>query len=386
MRTTSGIPWLKNNTPSKDAVLIDRLKRAGAIVFGKTNLPFSSYNWQCDNPLFGRCHHPLRKDYNPGGSSGGSCAAVAAYLSPLELGSDVAGSIRYPAHACGVFGLRTTEGLLDGRGHGNVPGSTPAMADFLSFGPIARHLDDLELALRVLVPKHTPLGQCAWHGTPKPIKGARIAWTETFGGVSLTQDTKQTLRGFLEKLRRLGARVESVDAPIDTRKAMEVWGTVHGVQLRAAYPWAARTWLGTAMAKRMYFPMLFGPSQFTDVVGKGFRATEQEYFQAVHQRGVFLEEGDRFFDRWDLWVTPVASTPARPYQSPRQGVPVDDTTVAYGDSVALFSCPTTATGHPVLVVPAGKAADGMPIGLQLHGRRGSDFALLAMAREILAAS
>ncbi|HSN31116.1 MAG TPA: amidase family protein, partial [Ideonella sp.] len=147
--STWGFAQFADFRPLEDAVLVQRLKHAGAVILGKTNVPPGLADWQSANPVYGRTVNPHDATRSPGGSSGGSAAAVAAGMVPLELGSDIGGSIRVPAHFCGVYGHKPSYGLLPLRGH-NFPGTDGAPVDLAVGGPIARSADDLALALDVL--------------------------------------------------------------------------------------------------------------------------------------------------------------------------------------------------------------------------------------------
>jgi amidase len=382
MRTTSGLPWLRDHRPPTTARQVERLRAAGAIVLGKTNLPFASYDWQCDDSPFGRCHNPHRAGYTPGGSSSGAAAAVADHLSPLDIGSDVAGSIRWPAHCCGVFGMRTSEGLLEGEGHGNIPGLTPSVRNLVAFGPLARHAEDLQLALEVLAPTHTALGRLARATRPRPGRELRVAFTPCLAGVQPCADTRDV---FARALRRIGAEVAEVvehPGPFDAEEALALWGAIQGFELRAAYPWPTRNLLGRRVVRHLYLPRRFGASTFVRELGRGFDSSFAAYVRAQERRDQLIDATDRFFERFDAWITPAAPGPAFAYRSPREPIPVDDRRVAYGDFVSSYQCSTAVTRHPIVAMPAGRARDGLPIGLQVHGPRGGDFALLALTAEL----
>jgi amidase len=149
MRTTYGLPHYSSFVPDTTAPLLTPLRQAGAVLLGKTNLPLAGYDWQTRHPTFGRTNNPWDRTRTPGGSSGGSAAALAANLVPLEVGADVAGSIRVPSHFCGVTGLRPTEGTLPL--HGITPSDRPRTVHHLVVaGPMARTVDDLHLAWQFL--------------------------------------------------------------------------------------------------------------------------------------------------------------------------------------------------------------------------------------------
>jgi len=148
--SSNGNPKLKSNIVNTDAALVARLKDAGAIINGKTNLALYALDWQSTNPWFGQTNTPYNLDHVVGGSSGGSAEALASGFTALELGTDAGGSIRVPAHFCGVCGIRTTESALSNRGNGVTPG-LPRLARYLiSNGPLARNIYDLLLVMEVL--------------------------------------------------------------------------------------------------------------------------------------------------------------------------------------------------------------------------------------------
>ena len=147
--TTWGLPMFQAYRAAADAVAVQRLKAAGAVILGKSNVPVMLADWQASNPVYGRTNHPLDPARTPGGSSGGAAAAVAAGLVPLELGSDIGGSISVPAAFCGVFGHKPTWELIPQRGHA-IAGQEGAPTELAVVGPLARTADDLHLALQVL--------------------------------------------------------------------------------------------------------------------------------------------------------------------------------------------------------------------------------------------
>jgi amidase len=169
LRTTGGFPLLADYVPSNDAPVVARLRAAGAIILGKTNLPVLSADYRADNPIFGRTNNPWDLRRTPGGSTGGGAAALAAGLTTLEIGSDLAGSIRIPAHYCGVYGLKPTEHRVPITGHiPEPPGMPRGVRHMQTIGPLARSVDDLTLALRLIV---GPDGR-QWEVPPVPLDTA----------------------------------------------------------------------------------------------------------------------------------------------------------------------------------------------------------------------
>ena len=195
LRSSFGLPHLRFYRPAADCEAVARLRRAGAVILGRTAVPFACFDWQCRPPLARECVNPLDPARTPGGSSGGAAAALAARFTPLELGTDVAGSIRYPAHCCGVFGLRTTVGLVPAADIGPPPGK-PLFPSVISVGPMARSVEDLGLLLYALLPDRdarevTPRGR-------RPPAGRRHA-----GGRGGPPDAASAaaVRGFAGRLR-----------------------------------------------------------------------------------------------------------------------------------------------------------------------------------------
>ncbi len=169
LRTVSGYPPFAQRVPNEDAPPVARLRQAGAIILGKTNLPTLASGIQSNNPVFGRTNNPWDLSRTPGGSSGGAAAAISAALSYLDLGSDIGGSIRIPAHFCGVYGLKATGGRISGKGHLSspkrlvVPPGWEPLLQLGSFGPLARSIDDLRLCLPIITEPTAPpaiLNQC----------------------------------------------------------------------------------------------------------------------------------------------------------------------------------------------------------------------------------
>src|SRR5215211_3560739 len=209
MRTTAGFEALADYVPPEDGTVAARLKAGGAIIVGKTNVPVLLGDFQTDNPIFGRTNNPWDLDRTPGGSGGGACAAVAAGLVPLEVGSDLGGSIRIPAHFCGVFGLKPTEHRVSLAGHiPDLPGSPRSARVIAVIGPLARYVDDLALALRVIAGADgrdtdvSPVPLVPEVSSPS-LQDLRIAWAPTFPNVPVSQDIRAAIEQLATELASL---------------------------------------------------------------------------------------------------------------------------------------------------------------------------------------
>jgi amidase len=358
MRTTAGYAPLAAYLPPDDGTVAARMKAAGAVLLGKTNVPTLLMDIQTDNPIFGRTNNPWDLARTPGGSSGGAAAALAARLSALDVGSDFAGSIRIPAAFCGLFGLKPTEGCVPMTGHiPDLPGGPRAHRVMWSIGPLARSLDDLELAYSRLV---GPDGRDA--GVPPVTRGLRtnlrlrdlrLAWAPTFPGLPVAASIRGALAALAAELDRQGARVEERLPEVNIEDQVRLRGRLSKAIQDAYEPAGAGS----------------SPPSLAD------------YFTYLQARDAAIAVWEAFFGAWDALLCPVAMTNAFPHTPTDTPLPVDGAPHKYWRVIGhcgVFSL----TGHPVVVIPLGRDADGMPIGIQIVGRRWEDTRLLGVARAI----
>jgi amidase len=219
MRTTSSFRPLANYVPQQDATVVARLRQAGAIILGKTNTPEMAGDEQTNSPLFGRTNNPWNLECTPGGSSGGSAAAVASGMSPLDIGSDIGGSVRNPAHFCGIFSLKPSDYRVPFTGHIPPPPGSKGrglLRYFLTPGPLARSVEDLRLALTLIAGPD----ERQWEVPPIPLTASptrnlrdlRLAWSDDFG-VPISAEIRSALADLAAELARSGCRVERRDPP-----------------------------------------------------------------------------------------------------------------------------------------------------------------------------
>jgi amidase len=354
MRTTWGSPLRADFVPGEDELVVARLREAGVVRVGKTNVPEFAAGSHTFNPVFGLTRNPYRLDRSAGGSSGGAAAALAAGLVPVAEGSDMGGSLRNPAAFCNVVGLRPTPG--------RVP-TYPAQLGFATLsvqGPMGRTVADVAFGLSVLAgpDRRVPIslddpGALFASPLPQDVRGLRVAWAPDLGGlVPVDDEVRDALARNAQVFAELGAIVVE-DCP-DLRDADEVFDV-----LRA---WQFVVSLGELVEK---YPDQVKPAIRWNVErGRRLSAADLGRAEVLHTR---LHEGVvDFFDRFDVLIAPTTQVVAfdadQEYPTEVGGEPQQDY-LGWMRSVSIIS----ATGCPALSVPGGFTPDGLPVGLQVIG-------------------
>jgi amidase len=381
VRTTAGYLPLSSHVPKKDATAVARLKAAGAVLIGKTNVPPLSADGRADNPIFGRTNNPWNLERTPGGSTGGGAAAVAAGLCVFDLGSDLAASVRVPAHWCGLFGLKPTEGRVPNTGHiPEVPGTPHALRHMNTLGPLARSVDDLAAILKVIAgpdDRDWETALAPLDDVPgRPLSSYRFCWTSQFGSETPSRETTLAIADLANKLSHLGAKAENRGpAGFMFDDAWETWGEIVIAERVVTQGEAARERVEKLRASLGDLPVARGAA-------KGARASIADYMVALTRRDKLISALEAFFADCDAWLCPVAYGPAIghvPFGTP---VEVDERKVPYFLATTAFTSPFNLTGHPAVVLPLAITKEGLPIGVQVLGRRWSEPALLALAKQL----
>lgn len=362
--TTSGMPAFADDVPGGDAPLVARLRAAGAILFARTNMPDLGLRWHTDSSLHGVTLNPWDPSRTPGGSSGGEAAAIATGMSPLGIGNDVGGSVRWPSQCCGTVALRPTLGRIP-HYDSTIPLEVPlAFRMFLTDGPIARHVRDLQLALGVTggVTPYDPWSVSpATKAPPGPL---RVAVTTDPAGLGCDATIAAGVRSAADVLQRAGCIVETAEPPA-VAEAHELWGILLGTETRTMIVPIAQTMVSAdAMA---VIDFLLGGFSSVDLVG---------YMEGLARRSRIAREWALFFDRYDVVLGPVGCKPPFP-------VGYDLTAAGMNDIMTSMRLVTTCNllGLPAAVVPVG-VADGLPQAVQLIGGRYREDLCLAAAQLI----
>jgi amidase len=350
IRSTGGAVELRDHVPDADAEAVARLRAAGAIVFGKTNVPRWSGDVQTFNEVFGTTNNPWALDRIPGGSSGGPAAAVACGLTAFELGTDIGGSVRIPAHCCGTFGLKPSFGVVPQRGYLDHVGGGTTDADINVFGPIARSADDLGLLLDVLAA--APAEQRpAWRIELPPARfastrGLRVAVWFDQAGMVIDPSYRALLGDLADALSDAGAAVTTARAPID---------------------FAEQNALFSAMILAAISPSL------DDTHADALSGSHRQWLRLEQQRAQVRRAWAEWFETIDVLLCPVLPCPAFPHN--QQGTFEERTVEIAGVTRPLLDAVAWTgligiTGQPSAVAPIGRVAaadapDGLPCGVQI---------------------
>ncbi|MDP6377951.1 MAG: amidase [Pseudomonadales bacterium] len=377
--TTWGKPEFRNNISTEDALAVERLREAGAIVIGKTNVPLDLADIQSYNEIYGTSNNPYNLAHTPGGSSGGSGAAMAAGLSALEMGSDIGGSIRTPAHFCGIFGHKPTWGLIPSRGHA-LPGGL-VEPDIAVIGPMARSAIDLELQLDILAkPDHINPGlRYELAGLPDTgFAGLRVAVWDTDEACPVSAETRARVRSVAATLADAGASVDYDARP-----------TFTGTESDAIYTPLLWSFMNAFMPEEAYEDMKAQAANLAPdddsqegAIARLSTMDHRTWLGLHNEREGLRWAWHTFFQDYDVVLAPQTSTPAiahdhRPLAE--RSVDVDGIAVPYLQQ--CFWAGLIGISHlPSTVIPTGLGEAGLPIGVQIVGNAYSDRLTIQVAQ------
>lgn len=360
---TWGIPELKDSKAPQNSAAVDRLLGAGAVILGATNVPLALGDWQSYNAIYGTTNNPWDLKRTPGGSSGGTAAALAAGLGYLSIGSDIGGSIRVPAHFCGVYGHKPTLDLVSLAGH--LPGGDPGLAGFSTLlavgGPLARSADDLLEAMRILGgPADYSAKAWKWQLPPSrrdDLRHFRVGYVFDDPYCPVTPETKVALERVVRSLEKAGAKLQPgwpAGLKIEELYANYMFhleAFMYSTEPAAAQDEDRKE--AAEAGKPVEGLATFADWQTQNLRRLGYRAQWQAYFDAV-----------------DVFLTPVAFTTAFPHDHSQ---PQSKRIIATAGGPRAYSdlfrwiAPATLTGCPATVAPIGRSDAGLPIGVQIMG-------------------
>ncbi|MER6232547.1 amidase family protein [Streptomyces sp. NPDC001616] len=383
MRTTCGSPDLTDHIPSADADIVALLRAAGAIIIGKTNVPTMCQDIQTSNPIFGKTKNPFADDRTAGGSSGGPAAAVAAGLSSLEVGSDLAGSLRLPAAYCGVYALRTSRGaspIVPTRGHIPRPPGWLTSSDMLTLGPIARNAADLDLLLDVIAAP-SPADDPAWSiclpaATKTRLGQYRVGLWADDAYCRVDTATRQLIAQVAAAFRQAGASVDDSARPVDFAASDTLF-------TRLMYATSAASSTDAAFAGEVKAADAIGDDDPSALYLKSRTMRHRDWSRADEDRQKLRAKWAEYFTTHDILVTPAAPTAAVLDQtsvpSSERYITVDGEKRSYYDQTAWINLAVPA-GLPSIVLPAGQTTEGLPMSVQVIGPYLSDRKLISVAK------
>ena len=378
--TTWGVPEFKDNIAASDSETVRRFKEAGAHFMGKTNVPLQLADFQSFNEIYGTTSNPWNAERIPGGSSGGSAAALAAGFTALESGSDIGGSIRNPAHFCGVYGHKPTWDIVPSQGHA-LPGML-APPDIAVMGPLARSAEDLALALRI-ISGPDPLNSRGWkldlpRPTKKKLSDYRVAVWPTDERAPVSTEIADRAQGLADRLAKLGAKVSDTARPdIDLDASNEIYIYMLNGVMAAGLP--------EEQFRETLEQVASIPADDKSQDALLARASVQhhrDWLRYHNSREALRYAWNRFFDDFDILICPQMATPAFAHDQSgyaERTLQVNNETQPYFQQL-FWAGVITVAYLPSTVFPTGPSRDGLPIGLQAVGAEYNDYHCIDFAR------
>ncbi len=391
LRTTAGYIPLKDYMPQQDATVVARLRSAGAVIIGKTNLAELAGDYQSTNSLFARVNNPWQLDYTPGGSSGGSAAAVAAGLSALDIGNDIAGSVRQPAHFCGVYGLKPTDRRISTAGMiPEVPGiPNYCLRQMITVGCFGRSLADLQLCFSLIagaddrrpdvppVPLDIPTG--------KTWQNLKIAWLEQWAEVTVDAEIQSAMQAVRQRLVEAKIHIENWQPKnFNLSQILNLYGRLAAYINIYAQPVdrynLRRSLIQIFRTATQGDRSLRKLGDFSRLLPELLNPSLKGYFEALTERDQFTAQLDQALEPWDAWLMPVAATPAFTHRPAWSAIEIDGVSYPHAVANGAYTMPFNLSGHPAVVIPIGQTQHGLPIGMQIVGKRWREMELLAIAQ------
>ncbi len=374
MPCTSGFPGLKDHLPNKNADVVESLIGAGAVIFGKTNLPMFGQDFQSFNEVYGQTNNPWDVSRVPGGSSGGAAAALSAGLTALEIGSDIGGSIRNPAHFCGVYGHKPTYDITSFKGHippfpGLFPGDYSMSGDIAVIGPLARSAEDLDLVMNIITKPAKPL-QIAWNlelpvPRKKNLKEYRVGLWLDDPDFPVDTYVADCIRNLVDKLSAAGVSIEDKHPDISFTDCHDIY-----TKLLTAVP--------NAGLSKEIFEHFHQEAPKLEEDDKSFRAQlirgttmlHRDWIVLDYMRLMMRQKWADYFKDFDVLLCPAVAVTAFEHDHGdffERTLRVNGSGQSYYDTLSAWAGLTCVSYLPATVAPAGLAANGLPVGIQIVG-------------------
>lgn len=379
--TTAGYEPFQGSIAENDAEIVRLLKAAGAIIIGKTNLPALTYDLQTNNKLFGRTNNPWNTNRTPGGSSGGCAAAVAAKISLLSFCNDSGGSIRIPAHFCGIYGFKASFGGISTKGiitQKKRQAKPLNMRTLFSAGILAQSIRDLQTAISLV-------------GTDKLIRRSRknepqvatkLLWIDELEGFEVDREIKQAMHQLRERLVQNGVQIEAFSSDqFDFSETIRLWGHLSNYETGSELPNLMRH-AGHLIMKRKYAKIPMYTELLKPISAKKYLALRKDHERLKRQFEALLKP-------YDGLILPASSVVAFPHQTPNRTIghvgiyttplKVNEQPIHYAIATQSYALPFNVLESPVVVLPIDLTKENLPIGVQLVGKKNHDFDLLTTA-------
>ena len=384
VKSTLNFKMLKNWRATTDAVIIERLKNAGAIIIGKTNVPKNLTDSQVNGDIYKEGKNPYDLNLTPGGSSGGSATAIASGMTPIGLGSDLGGSIRNPANFCGLYGLKPTESTIPLQGampnFSNTKGFVFHMAQA---GPLARNIEDIELLWSVIKGEHNS------DRTVSPIKWKdcddltcndfKISWIDSWSGYMPSSETKNVISSFIKKIEDSGFKITNTKPPeLLHQKTLSLSMRLFSQLISQSIPWYIKPLVKIQLKKGL----LKGVKLYNKEINNGFKDSFKYYSETMGIRAEIISEWETYFEKNDILICPTGFGPA--FKRSKIGEPIiyNGKKIKYFDYVWPYLGCFNGSGHPCLTIPLGLNKEGLPIGIQIVGAYWSEPKLIQFTKLI----
>lgn len=389
-RSNTNFKMLKDFVAPEDAIIVDRIRKSGAIILGQTNVPKNLLDYQVAGDIYPEGKNPYNPDYSPGGSTGGGAAALSAGLTALELGGDFGGSIRVPANFCGLYGMKPTEKTVPL--HGNMPLPEKANTFIIHMaqaGPLARTLDDVELLWKIIRGSHESdrnIPDINWkQPTKNSLSDYKIAWTDGWPGFETSSQISNAIKSLAVKLNASGCNIEK-KIPDDTlhHDSLKLFVGLFPYIIAQGTPWFIRAIIkmqlfsGFLKGMNKDFPHLAKPMNL------GFKLKANHYGEMMLKRNLITQRWEIFFKDYDFLICPVAFGPAYKRCKVGSKLTYDGKEMIYIKYVWPYVGCFNASGNPTVTIPLGLGKEGLPLGIQIVGKYWSEPELLNFAKKVAA--